>query len=105
MGAPTELIALEYALTRIGVEPFREKLQPLAIKGLGGIADATEADLAEIAQRPGIRQLLSIDADAMADFMDYFKEKHGGSETYLKTRLGLFDTDIEKIKMKLSPGA
>ena len=102
VGVPAEIIALEYALTRIGVEPFKEVLLPGALRSFG-LGEGQ--GLAEAANTPGAKELLTINEGIMLDFYAYLKEKYGGAEGYLLTRLGFDESGISKIRARLSSKA
>ena len=99
MGVPVEVIGKEYALTRIGSEPFRQKLLPAALKKFArtGVDSIDEGG-------PGLREFFSTDAGAMVDFIIHVQHEYGGAEGYLKTYLGFSAEDLEEIKNKLKPG-
>lgn len=98
MGVPAEQIGLEYALTRIGTEPFREKLLPAALKSFG--ANPTEGvDLS----RPGMRELLGTRAEVMVDFVGHLQREYGGAQGYLADRLGFSEDEVGQIREKLRP--
>lgn len=111
MGAPAEVIADEYALTRIGTEPFREKLLPAAMKGFGGIptdpndiARGLRNGMVPGLSAPGMRELLSTRAETMLHFVNHLRTVHGGAYGYAKAHLGLSEADLRKIKSRLDPG-
>ena len=104
MGAPANIIADEYALTRIGVEPFRVKMLPAAILSFAGIelADRDEdSQVQDGLKVPGVRGILSSHAEVMADFMGVLKTKYGGAEGYLRDYLGFGVDDIRQIRDNL----
>lgn len=106
MGAPVNIIAEEYALTRIGVEPFRVKMLPGAILRFAGIelADGDEdSHVQDGLKVPGVRGILGSHAEVMADFMGILKTKYGGAEGYLKDVLGFGDDDLCQIRDNLRP--
>lgn len=110
MGAPAELIGEEYALTRIGLDPFLEKLLPAALKSLGGAvgADNTHGAAGGYAasldmSSPGVKAFLSTSALIMVDFVDNVRKKYGGVEGYLKRVLEFTDLELAEIRAKLKP--
>ncbi|KAK2608600.1 hypothetical protein QQS21_002826 [Conoideocrella luteorostrata] len=107
MGAPASVIAEEYALTRIGVEPLRETMLPVVVLELSGVVQADHEDAAAAVQRglqvPGVRGVLSSDAGVMVDFVERLKENHGGAEGYLTNKLGFVEADIMQIRDNLRP--
>lgn len=116
MGVPEELIGLDYAITRIGTEPFREKLLPAALKAFGGgekmsfsaataaaAAAAAAPEVLDIDATSGLREFLSTDAEVMVDFVDRVRREYGGAEGYLTQRLGFSKEQVEQIREKLRP--
>lgn len=111
MGVPAELIGLEYALTRIGTEPFREKLLPVALQsyatstagatdgGTGKKEGAGGVDLST----PGLRELLGTNAAVMVDFVGHLHQQHGGARGYLTGPLGFSEEEVRQIQAKLQP--
>ncbi|UNI23840.1 hypothetical protein JDV02_009634 [Purpureocillium takamizusanense] len=123
MGAPADVIADEYALTRIGTEPWREKLLPLALRSFGvgaptaapdprvvmggGDADKDKrysADEAAVAiEAPGMREMLGTYAAVMKRFVERLRSEYGGAEGYMKDHLGFSDADVAEIRNNLRP--
>ncbi len=105
MGAPLELIGLEYAITKIGGQHMKEKMLPKAFAFLGAPLDGSLADLTEILrQRPEVRGYMTTSADAMVDFVVVVLHgKYGGSEGYLRGCLGLSEADIAAVRKNLAP--
>ncbi|CAH0035922.1 unnamed protein product [Clonostachys rhizophaga] len=106
VGAPNDVIANEYALTRIGLEPHREKFLPHIIKSYGKDKSAanpdgtlSEEDIAKLTH------LLGSYKEVMAAFLERLKEEYGGAEGYVKNHLGLSDDDINEIRTNLRPTA
>ncbi|GKU07837.1 unnamed protein product [Fusarium langsethiae] len=111
MGAPVQLIAEEYALTRIGVEPFREKLWPAVIESYGGpVASDQQLNHAAPVQRslniksPGLRDMLGIASEVMVGFIEQLRNKYGGAKGYLTECLGFTNDQIRQIQDNLRPG-
>ncbi|KAL1708543.1 protein-tyrosine phosphatase-like protein [Schizophyllum commune] len=89
-GVDTELIAQDYALTRIGREPAREMImQRLSQENL--FASNKEMAL----------NMLSCRADVIPAFFTMVDQKYGGVEAYLKKYLDLTDDDINTIRRHL----
>lgn len=110
MRAPAQLIGDEYALTRIGTEPFVEELLPAAVESFGGIAAPEgSADKAGFLRgklavgSPGMRELLSTSAAVMVDFVGHLRREYGGAEGYMKTHLGFSDDQVEEVRDNLRP--
>ena len=111
MGAPAEVIALDYSLTRIGGEPFRERLLTSAVRGMSAIEagsaeasrDLTASETMEILARPGVAEVFTSEARVMADFVEHLRGNWAGAEGYLSTSLGFSDACFEKIRMQLRP--
>lgn len=106
MDVPSSIIAEEYALTRIGVEPLRETMLAPAILGFAVDAfknSTEECKIEDGLNIPGMREVLSSTVPVMQDFVDLFKVQYGGAEGYLKNYLGFSDGDIDEIRRNLRP--
>ncbi|GKZ84920.1 hypothetical protein AnigIFM56816_010480 [Aspergillus niger] len=114
MGVSAQLIGEEYALTRVGLEPVREKILPAAIKSFGGTgATGNNGAIEEVGHNaipldlasPGLRALLSASAAVMVDFVQHLRDKYGGAEGYLKQQLGFLDHEVREIKNNIKPAS
>ncbi|KAK1770726.1 protein-tyrosine phosphatase [Phialemonium atrogriseum] len=103
MGVPAEQIAQEYALTRIGTEPFREMLLPIVLKAYGAGAAVAGGGGAADLNTPGMREFLSTDAAVMVDFVGRLRREHGGAEGYLRDSLGFSEKEVAQIRERLRP--
>jgi hypothetical protein len=112
MGVPAERIGLEYALTRIGTEPFREKLLPVALKSYGSATTATpgategnvdkkEGQGGFDLSSPGLREALGTNAAVMVDFIDHLQRKYGGAKGYMMGQLGFSEEEVGQIRDRL----
>lgn len=101
MGAPAEHIADEYALTRIGMEPLREKLLPSVIDSYGKRTGGGK----EGEDLTPLTHLLGSYKKVMLAFLKNLEEEYGGAVGYMKNNLGLSDADIEEIRKNLRPSA
>jgi len=89
-GVSHEAIAEDYALTRIGREPSREKIMArLSQEPL--FASNNEAALNMFTCRP----------ETMTAFLQVLQEKYGGARTYCKKVVGLSEGDIDIIQRNL----
>lgn len=106
VGAPNDVIVNEYALTRIGLEPHREKFLPHIIKSYGKDKSAANPDgipSEEVIAK--LTHLLGSYKETMVAFLERLKEEYGGAEGYVKNHLGLSDDDINEIRTNLKPSA
>lgn len=88
--APKDVIAYDFALTRVGVEPAREMLlQMLKMWNKEWTAET-----------PGMAEFSSVKADFMLGTLEMMEEKYGGAEGYARG-LGFGDEDIAKIRNAL----
>jgi len=86
-GVSHEDISKEYALSRIGREPARDKiLQRLSKEPI--FASNNEAAL----------NMFTCRAETMKAFLEYLHEKYGGAEEYVRRYVGMSDEDIAIIK-------
>jgi protein tyrosine/serine phosphatase len=106
MDAPKEEISKDYALTRIGIEPFREYLLSALMQQMG------KTFAPEKFQEPGMEQLCGVRGPTIVAVLEWMGEKWGaagkgsypGVEGYLIQELGFGSEDIEKIKKNLAAG-
>lgn len=112
MGAPAELIGEEYALTRIGTEPFRKELLPWAIKSLTELegnsdwqanVSVDEQVKALSLNSPGVLPMFGMSTAVMVDFVERLRNKYCGAEGYMKQKLGFSDDEIRDIRKNLRP--
>jgi protein tyrosine/serine phosphatase len=90
-GASEELIAFDYILSRVGIEPAREKL--LASLGKGQM----NVDMAA----PGFRNLANLKASCWKAFAKAVDAEYGGFEGYVTGTLGFSEEEVAKIKSNL----
>ena len=90
-GVPHSTIASEYVLTRIGIEPERERLESNFAQAFGKIDHG----------KPGITEICGLYPEAMIGFLNAMEEKFGDAGSYLKSKFGFSDEDVEKIKNNL----
>jgi protein tyrosine/serine phosphatase len=86
-GAPTEVIAYDYALSRIGIEPGREMLTQIMMS----FNSAWSGDT------PGIYEFSQIKAEFMEGMLEMMEEKYGGVEGYVRG-LGFGDEELKEIR-------
>jgi Tyrosine phosphatase family len=85
--SPRDVIALDYVLTRIGVERERESLNESLKKWLG--EDAMD--------QPGVFEMGTVSFPIINKFQDHFQQKYGGAKGYSKDMLGFDDNDLSII--------
>jgi len=89
-GVEDELISKDYALTRVGREPAREKIMArLSKEPL--FASNNEAAL----------NMFTCRHETMQAFLEHFDEKYGGVDEYVKRYVGFSDEEIAIIKRNL----
>ncbi|KAF8897784.1 protein-tyrosine phosphatase-like protein [Infundibulicybe gibba] len=86
-GVDNEVIAEEYALTRIGREPSRLMIMERLAKE-PYFQSNNEAAM----------NMLSCRHETMVAFLKLFEEKYGGAEEYCKKHMGLTDDDLTAIR-------
>ncbi|KAI0776215.1 protein-tyrosine phosphatase-like protein [Trametes elegans] len=86
-GVDDEIIARDYALTRVGREPAREMVMERLSK-VPYFASNSEAAL----------NMFSSRAETMLAFLHLLEDRYGGVEAYLKNYVGLTDNDIAAIR-------
>ena len=104
MDAPAEEIAKDYALTRIGIEPFREFLLAALLKQMGKTLST------EVFEDPGMLELCGVRGPTILAVLEWMGEKWGsggkgnypGVEGYLIKELGFESGDVEKIRKNLA---
>lgn len=99
--SPEEAIARDYELSRIGVEPFRERLVQTLLQQLGRTGKVDEPGLVEMggSRGPAILAFLNSLDDKYASAVN---GKYSGAKGYMVQKLGMTAEDLEKIKMNLS---
>ncbi|CAO2658668.1 Nn.00g063910.m01.CDS01 [Neocucurbitaria sp. VM-36] len=94
-GASRDLIAYDYALTRVGVEPSRELLvQMLRLWNKEWTADT-----------PGMHEFTQVKGDFILGLLDAVELKYGGMEGYVIEVLGFGVEDLGAVKSVLRGGA
>lgn len=89
-GAPKNIIAYDYALSRVGVEPARELLtQMLKMWNKDWTLET-----------PGMKEFSQIKAEFMLGTLEMMEERYGGVEGYVRG-LGFVDNDLVKIRKVL----
>lgn len=102
--SPQDVIGADYALTRIGVEPFRERLLQSLQQQMGRTIDFGSFD------EPGLENMYNTKAPIIVAFLESMDGKYGRSEMgnypgvkgYLAQELGLTADDLSRIKSRLS---
>jgi protein tyrosine/serine phosphatase len=90
VGALREIIAYDYALTRIGMEQAREELLTIIQEQMGcGF------------EEPGMEEMVGVKGETMVRFLEGIEERWGGVEGYLRSELGFEERDIRIIKDNL----
>lgn len=99
---PPHAIAQDYALTRVGTEPFRDFLLGKLIEQMG------EDGLGLGIDTPGFLEMCSTRGPNMVAFLKSMDEKWGGegsgAKGYLAKEIGLKEEDIAKIRENLVAG-
>lgn len=86
-GVPADIIAYDYSLSRIGVEPARELLLYM-LKTWN--KDWT-------LETPGMKEFSQVKAEFMLGTLEMMEKKYGGAEGYARG-LGFGDEDLEAIR-------
>lgn len=103
-GASREEIAQDYALTRIGVDPFRKKLLGVLLRLLG-LSEENGYDV------PGVEQMCGVTGQSILAVLDWMNEEWGkgeggkypGVDGYLKKELNLTEEEVGKLRSSLKP--
>lgn len=91
-GAERQVIAYDYELTRIGIEPRREELARMLL--------AWNEEWAM--ESPGMTEFTQVKGEFILDFLDAVEEKYGGVEAYTRDELGFSAEDVGRIKRVLT---
>jgi hypothetical protein len=91
-GAERQVIAYDYELTRIGIEPRREELTRMLV------AWNEEWTM----ESPGMSEFTQVKGEFILGFLDAVEEKYGGVEAYTRDELGFSAEDVGKIKRVLT---
>lgn len=90
-GASPDTIALDFMLSRIGVEPARAQLLAFARKGsMSASEDA-----------PGFDNLINQKISSWEAFVKAVDSEYGGFEGYVTSTLGFSDAEVARIKSNL----
>ncbi|KFY33500.1 hypothetical protein V494_07561 [Pseudogymnoascus sp. VKM F-4513 (FW-928)] len=98
VGVPSDSIAHDYLLTRVGAEPARESLLSSLQVGVkkGGSHQSPV--------NPGMLAIMSVKDTAITMFVESIESRFKeGIVGYLKTDLGFTEEDVEKMKVNLAP--
>ena len=90
-GSPLEAMDLDYALTRVGVEPVRDFLTD-KLTGGGRLA----------LDDPRVAPYASVPVDGMSQLDARVKEKYGSIEQYVRDTFELDDSDLTTLKKNLT---
>ncbi|EEP80685.1 predicted protein [Uncinocarpus reesii 1704] len=93
-GCSPDVIAREYVLTRIGVEPARSVI----------MGEILTSDIAsDPVKRRGFAGLCSVNYETMIQFLEHLEGCYeNGAEGYVKSVLGFSDDDVAKIRENLT---
>lgn len=106
MDTPPDIIAKDYTLTRIGIEPFREKLLGQLLLMLGRERDSWDST-GKGFEEPGMGGLCGVRGGTIITFLKWMDEQWGvfgtselypGVNGYLKQELGFSSEDLESIR-------
>ncbi|EKM79889.1 hypothetical protein AGABI1DRAFT_113143 [Agaricus bisporus var. burnettii JB137-S8] len=86
-GVDDEMIANDYALTRVGREPARQMI----------LARLTKEPLFASNNEAALN-MFTCRHETMTAFLELLQDKYGGVDTYVKNYLGLSDDDVCKIQ-------
>ncbi|KAF4232344.1 hypothetical protein CNMCM8980_005132 [Aspergillus fumigatiaffinis] len=90
-GVPDQLIAWEYALTRIGIETQKEYL----------LRSLQQAWPECAAGAPGFKEFVAIKASYMMTFLEAVRVKYGGMEMFVTDVMGMSKVDVEVVRAVL----
>ena len=115
-GAPEEVVVLDYMLTRIGLEPAKERLLGALMASsmatrftvdVPGVTAGTGAavPMPTLAQtleaHPWVRNMANLKPKCWHAFVGALEKRAGGFEGYVKGTLGFSEEDLEIIKRNL----
>jgi protein tyrosine/serine phosphatase len=87
-GASKEVIAHDYVLTRIGVEPSRDMLlQMLKLWNKEWTAET-----------PGMQEFVQVRGEFILAFLEQVEERFGGVEGWVRNVLGFGEEDVERVR-------
>jgi len=107
LDSPDEIIANDYGLTRIGVEPFRDHLLKALLQQMGRKDEQFGRDF----DVPGMEEICGVRGPTILAFLksmekkyrtdEKVRSKYSGARGYLTEELGLSGGDLEKIRKRL----
>ncbi|KAL6365730.1 hypothetical protein LRP88_01731 [Fusarium phalaenopsidis] len=94
-GVPKEVIAYDYSLTRLGIEPVRGLLEAKLAGGFKG----KEIDW----DNQAVKTIAGCEAKTMMSFVQMVEDRfEGGAEGYVMKELGFSREDVEAIRRNLA---
>ena len=100
--APEQVIAEDYALTRVGTEPFRDILMGKLVQYIGD-GEGVGLDV------PGMEEMCSTRGPSIIAFLKSMDDKWGGEgkgvKGYLNEVVGLSEEDLVRIKARVKANA
>ncbi len=110
MDTPPEIIAQDYELTRVGVEPFREYLVGILLSQMG---QSTESETAgeQPPPPPGFVAMCGVRGPTILKVLEWMDGRWGegvegtrypGVEGYLRKELAFRKDDLEEVKRRLT---
>jgi protein tyrosine/serine phosphatase len=90
-GVPDQLIAWEYALTRISIETQKEYL----------LRSLQQAWPECAVGAPGFKEFVAIKASYMMAFLEAVRVKYGGMEMFVTDVMGMSKVDVEVVRAVL----
>lgn len=92
-GSPPEAAVRDYMLSRIGIEPVRDKLMPFAMNTVG-ITDP---------ETPGFYNLVQLRPEYWDAFLEALDESFGGWDGYITSAegLGFSEEDLATLKVNM----
>ena len=98
-GVADEVIAEEYALTEQGLGEVKERIAQhlLGTGGHGG----EEGQQRPKRTREQVERMMGSGRENLRAFLRWLDQEEGGAEGYLKTRIGLTEEEVEKLRRTL----
>ena len=113
LDSPEDIVALDYGMTRVGVEPFKEMLLGTMLERMGRGSEMTLQDLVE--EVPGFEAMAGVRGPTILAFLRSLNKNYGsaigyfaegnilysGAKCYLVEELGFSVEDLNKIRQRL----
>lgn len=94
-GVPDEVVALEYALTEVGLKPFKQAIRERLLERPQFVKGDEEA-------RRGLENMLSSTVETMRRTVNMIRDEFGGVEAYMVRNCGFTKEQVDAIRRNIT---